>query len=103
MTYAKSTSFPGSSLFLREEPGNEVDAKSGLFWSQCFLPSLVIRKAQAGGGKSSLGLLWRNVKPMPTPQQVGNLSTLTKNSGSFLLELPFSRRMSTNIDFRRIF
>ena len=33
-------------------------AKSGLFWSQCFLPSLVIRKAQAGGGKSSLGLLW---------------------------------------------
>ena len=28
-------------------------AKSGLFWSQCFLPSLVIRKAQAGGGKSS--------------------------------------------------
>jgi hypothetical protein len=32
-------------------------AKSGLFWSQCFLPSLVIRKAQAGGGKSSLGLL----------------------------------------------
>ena len=30
-------------------------AKSGLFWSQCFLPSLVIRKAQAGGGKSSLG------------------------------------------------
>ena len=25
-------------------------------------------------------------------QQVGNLSTLTKNSGSFLLELPFSRR-----------
>jgi hypothetical protein len=33
-------------------------AKSGLFWSQCFLPSLVIRKAQAGAGKSSLGLLW---------------------------------------------
>ena len=32
-------------------------AKSGLFWSQCFLPSLVIRKAQAGGGKSRLGLL----------------------------------------------
>ncbi len=32
-------------------------AKSGLFWSQCFLPSLVIRKAQAGAGKSSLGLL----------------------------------------------
>jgi hypothetical protein len=31
-------------------------AKSGLFWSQCFLPSLVIRKAQAGAGKSSLGL-----------------------------------------------
>ena len=30
-------------------------AKSGLFWSQCFLPSLVIRKAQAGAGKSSLG------------------------------------------------
>ena len=29
-------------------------AKSGLFWSQCFLPSLVIRKAQAGAGKSSL-------------------------------------------------
>jgi hypothetical protein len=26
------------------------------------------------------------------PEQVGNLSTLTKNSGSFLLELPFSRR-----------
>jgi hypothetical protein len=25
-------------------------------------------------------------------KQVGNLSTLTKNSGSFLLELPFSRR-----------
>jgi hypothetical protein len=25
-------------------------------------------------------------------QQVSNLSTLTKNSGSFLLELPFSRR-----------
>ena len=36
-------------------------AKSGLFWSQCFLPSLVIRKAQAGGGKSSLGLLWFHV------------------------------------------
>jgi hypothetical protein len=61
----------------------------------------------------------RNVKPMLTPldaswflidravmackgtetdvlygvaKQVGNLSTLTKNSGSFLLELPFSRR-----------
>jgi hypothetical protein len=33
-------------------------AKSGLFWSQCFLPSLVIRKAQAGAGKSSLGLQW---------------------------------------------
>ena len=33
-------------------------AESGLFWSQCFLPSLVIRKAQAGAGKSSLGLLW---------------------------------------------
>jgi hypothetical protein len=32
-------------------------AESGLFWSQCFLPSLVIRKAQAGAGKSSLGLL----------------------------------------------
>jgi hypothetical protein len=32
-------------------------AKSGLFWSQCFLPSLIIRKAQAGAGKSSLGLL----------------------------------------------
>jgi hypothetical protein len=31
-------------------------AKSGLFWTQCFLPSLVIRKARAG--KSSLGLLW---------------------------------------------
>jgi hypothetical protein len=30
-------------------------AKSGLFWSQCFLPSHVIRKAQAGAGKSSLG------------------------------------------------
>ncbi len=29
-------------------------AKSGLFWSQCFLPSLVIGKAQAGAGKSSL-------------------------------------------------
>jgi hypothetical protein len=25
-------------------------------------------------------------------EQVGNLSTLTKNSGSFLLEFPFSRR-----------
>jgi hypothetical protein len=25
-------------------------------------------------------------------KQVGNLSTLTKNSGSFLLEFPFSRR-----------
>ena len=37
-------------------------AKSGLFWSQCFLPSLVIRKAQAGAGKSSLGLLWYNMK-----------------------------------------
>ena len=36
-------------------------AKSGLFWSQCFLPSLVIRKSQAGGGKSSLGLLWYRV------------------------------------------
>ena len=35
-------------------------AESGLFWSQCFLPSLVIRKAQAGAGKSSLGLLWCN-------------------------------------------
>ena len=33
-------------------------AESGLFWSQCFLPSLIIRKAQAGAGKSSLGLLW---------------------------------------------
>jgi hypothetical protein len=33
-------------------------AKSGLFWFQCFLPSLVIRKSQAGAGKSSLGLLW---------------------------------------------
>jgi hypothetical protein len=32
--------------------------ESGLFWSQCFLPSLVIRKVQAGAGKSSLGLLW---------------------------------------------
>ena len=31
-------------------------AESGLFWSQCFLPSLVIRKAQAGAGKSSLGV-----------------------------------------------
>ena len=31
-------------------------AESGLFWSQCFLPSLVIRKVQAGAGKSSLGL-----------------------------------------------
>jgi hypothetical protein len=31
-------------------------AESGLFWSQCFLPSLIIRKAQAGAGKSSLGL-----------------------------------------------
>ena len=38
-------------------------AKSGLFWSQCFLPSLVIRKAQAGAGKSSLGLLWLKVRP----------------------------------------
>ena len=34
-------------------------AESGLFWSQCFLPSLVIRKAQAGAGKSSLGLPWK--------------------------------------------
>ena len=33
-------------------------AESGLFWSQCFLPSLIIRKTQAGAGKSSLGLLW---------------------------------------------
>jgi hypothetical protein len=39
-------------------------AESGLFWSQCFLPSLVIRKTQAGAGKSSLGLLWRFVKVM---------------------------------------
>ena len=31
-------------------------AESGLFWSQCFLPSLIIRKTQAGAGKSSLGL-----------------------------------------------
>ena len=37
-------------------------AESGLFWSQCFLPSLVIRKAQAGAGKSSLGLLWNAVR-----------------------------------------
>ena len=37
-------------------------AESGLFWSQCFLPSLVIRKAQAGAGKSSLGLLWSNAR-----------------------------------------
>jgi hypothetical protein len=37
-------------------------AESGLFWSQCFLPSLVIRKAQAGAGKSSLGLCGNNYK-----------------------------------------
>ncbi len=35
-------------------------AKFGLFSSQCFLPSLVIRKAQAGEGKSSMGLLCRD-------------------------------------------
>ena len=46
-------------------------AKSGLFWSQCFLPSLVIRKAQAGAGKSSLGLLWPNALPTELRGQIG--------------------------------
>jgi hypothetical protein len=72
-------------------------------------------------GKSTIGLLFfrlRELRPSSAPppnhlvpvflcekalniknilikiegQQVGNLSTLTKNSSSFLLELPFSRR-----------
>ena len=30
----------------------------------------------------------------PTIKQVGNFSSLTKNSGSVLLELPFSRRIA---------
>jgi hypothetical protein len=36
--------------------------------------------------------LFSKVLQLRHSQQVGNLSTLTKNSGSFLLELPFSRR-----------
>ena len=38
----------------------------------------------------------RTVKSSHTPtiKQVGNFSTLTKNSGSVLLELPFSRRIA---------
>jgi hypothetical protein len=47
-------------------------AESGLFWSQCFLPSLVIRKAQAGAGKSSLGLLWcKCTLAWPRPGNLG--------------------------------
>ena len=52
-------------------------AKSGLFWSQCFLPSLVIRKAQAGGGKSSLGLLWSGLCTLGSRYNVGFLIGLS--------------------------